>query len=475
MAIRIASKRWKFAWLACLSGCSLVASSPAPVSPALSDGGPEHDGGPEDGSPEIPDGARDDGQPPRCADGTPVGECIPVAQGHRAGPPWQCALDRAGAPVPRPNCEICGCPASLPACTPAAYASEGPQVPVGECLPRDFLEGLDGGLFTCRLNGPALTGSIGLAGADLGVPVWHDGTLVYLFGDASGDGIDNDPWARSAPRWCPELSWVTTTAGSDTVADSMIDWDRFVFFDQVYSHVPSGGISWNGALYVFMMHQEWVPGPGHTGAYLVRSVDSRSFEAVSREGEYVHWLPVFDSHDPDDHADDELGIMGNVAPLAVALDGVPQVCFLSSGQYGASAIYCGCTDDLEDIDQYRFFAGLDAGGRPQWSADQSLARPVIDTANAAEISLQYSDHLGKYVMTYGGSGTGVYYGSAPDPWGPWEVHLIPELANPSVYVFYAGYIVPQMSQGDDLYLVVSLWYPYTSYIVRFDLDDLEAL
>jgi hypothetical protein len=84
-------------------------------------------------------------------------------------------------------------------------------------------------------------------------------------------------------------------------------------------------------------------------------------------------------------------------------------------------------DKVSDRSAYRFFAGLDAKGKPLWSADISDRKPIFtDGRGVMRISLTYNLALKRYIMTAShkvGEGPhnpslGVF--EAPEPWGPWS-------------------------------------------------------
>jgi hypothetical protein len=82
---------------------------------------------------------------------------------------------------------------------------------------------------------------------------------------------------------------------------------------------------------------------------------------------------------------------------------------------------------IGDRDAYRFFAGLDAKGKPAWSADIAQRKPVFtDPRGVMRISVTYNAALRRYIMTAShrvGQGPhnpslGVF--EAPATWGPWR-------------------------------------------------------
>lgn len=92
-------------------------------------------------------------------------------------------------------------------------------------------------------------------------------------------------------------------------------------------------------------------------------------------------------------------------------------------------------DALGDRGQYEYFTGIDANGRPTWSAELGERQPVFrDTRNGImRTSVSYNPGLGRYLLITQqvsrlkdkDGHIGIY--DAPTPWGPWTTVLF---ANP---------------------------------------------
>ena len=117
------------------------------------------------------------------------------------------------------------------------------------------------------------------------------------------------------------------------------------------------------------------------------------------------------------------------------------VLMFGEGGYRASDIYLATTP----ISSYLsgngtfYFTGL-TNGQPNWSSIETNAVPVAqdnptngpswpnDTPSVGNLSVVYSTNLGLWLMTYDGgrntvtppNTTGIYFCSAPQPWGPWS-------------------------------------------------------
>lgn len=87
-----------------------------------------------------------------------------------------------------------------------------------------------------------------------------------------------------------------------------------------------------------------------------------------------------------------------------------------------------CADEVLVVTRPRwwFFAGMGQSGSPMWSTTESGATPLEpfgrpDADTLGYFSARYVESLGRYVMLYNRPDPrGVYFTTAPSPWGPWE-------------------------------------------------------
>lgn len=78
-------------------------------------------------------------------------------------------------------------------------------------------------------------------------------------------------------------------------------------------------------------------------------------------------------------------------------------------------------DKIRDRGVYEFFRGLDAAGKPAWTAEIASAQPVFTDPNGVSPgAIVYDPPLKRFLLTVyhvGPSQLGVF--DAPEPWGPW--------------------------------------------------------
>ena len=118
------------------------------------------------------------------------------------------------------------------------------------------------------------------------------------------------------------------------------------------------------------------------------------------------------------------------------------VLMFGAGGYRASDIYLATTPVSSYLggNGTLYFTGL-TNGQPNWSSIETNAVPVVqdnptngppwpnDTPSAGNLSVIYATNLSLWLMTYdggrntftSGNTTGIYFCSAPQPWGPWSV------------------------------------------------------
>lgn len=88
-------------------------------------------------------------------------------------------------------------------------------------------------------------------------------------------------------------------------------------------------------------------------------------------------------------------------------------------------------DRITDKGAYRFFAGLDDRGQPNWSAEFNDRKPVFtDPGHCYRPDVVYNPGLGRYLLCTATSGSRQWCGTdvkylgvfdSPTPWGPWTM------------------------------------------------------
>lgn len=335
-------------------------------------------------------------------------------------------------------------------------------------------------------NQPTLNQTLtrfGVAGTDLGFSFEHDGKIFFLFGDTLGRGKfpASDSIAFSSdtnPEDCLALEFVV---GPDkNFLSPTLPGISLGGFE-----VPSGGLSANGKMYVFLT-TEHTEQKTMGRALLARSADNaRSFQFVAdiSRDKFINLTPVVINAD---------------------LPGVPQnqgqgVLLWGSGDYRKSDPYLAYAplNQFEDRKEWRFFTGMQAGS-PRWSADESAAVSLFRQPCIGELSVTWNQFLRKWLMLYNcNQPRGINFRVADQPWGPWSatqtlfdpqddngfchfIHLSWEIRkcdeigdrgqeneNGSPY---APHVISRFTTGNanqtTLYYVMSTWKPYQVVLMK---------
>lgn len=331
-------------------------------------------------------------------------------------------------------------------------------------------------------------------GTDLGSSFEHEGKTVFLFGDThAAPGLDRqrdrDMLATSGdtnPEDCLRLDFVTDGDGGYrplTVAG--VDGGEF--------SVPTGGFSANGAMYAALTTGKSDDSPMARSVLAKSTNGGRDFQPLY-ELSNRHFINAAFAK-----AADHAGLPADMAkPLLV----------WGSGKYRASDVRLAVLseDRADQRGNLRYFAGTDAKGQPRWSANETEAVPLLDQACVGELSVAWSNHIGKWVMMYNcGAPARIVARTADRPWGPWSAEQVvfdatadngfcrfmhdpkgtcggalsdphsPQVAGDP----YAPYMIAGMTRGQpgrhaDITFLMSTWNPYNVMLMTARLKIEEA-
>jgi hypothetical protein len=260
----------------------------------------------------------------------------------------------------------------------------------------------------------------GLVGTDLGTSFEHDGRLWFLFGDTwpDPDGGDSVAWTtdRSAE---PGIRLQFATSGG-RFASPRVATPHGRRVSAGFFEVPTAGFSANGHLYV------------------VRTTDHRREAGREVMGRSVLTRAV--NGDPTDLAClYDLSVVASggrfVNVSCVVVDGGlpglpfggPALVAWGSGLYRASDAYLAAVPlgSVEDGDAWRYFAGTDGSGRPDWSERERDAVALFRHPEIGELSVTWNAPLGLWLLLYNsGTPRGIVARTAVDPWGPWSAPVV---------------------------------------------------
>jgi hypothetical protein len=367
-----------------------------------------------------------------------------------------------------------------------------------------------------------------IGGTDLGVPVDHEGTLFFFFGDTIGFkgiwqpgqslpdavGFANVPSASVASNpslLCSGLRFLTLSPGAsvgpkndstieaDFAAGAMNAPDGGALSDFIHNpagngafpnlpgdfEVPSGAFSYGGSIYVFYTT---VVGPKTVdmkGSYLVR------WALPATTG-----IPSYDILYPVDERFDDAGALGggfvNVAAEVVA----PYVYLFGTGDYRKSPVYLA-RKRLDALATPGGFERFDAASKT-WSSGAigGTSAPIVADAVNGELSVRYFPEIGRWMMLNQEESPTMnrviaHFASAPE--GPWsDGVVVADMGDPAFQKkyccaadvcngeqlfhcdragFYATYMLPTVAvdaaKGTfTTTFVMSTWDPYDVALMR---------
>jgi len=339
-------------------------------------------------------------------------------------------------------------------------------LPVGKDLPF-VLQGVENVTEVEQLTGPASpnkTDRYFVAGQDLGSMFRANGKTWFVFGDTFGQR-DPEMTGGGGGGWRSNTLAYTT----DTDPEDGIRFDGYIVDDTNWAKelipakqvdgleitvIPTYGFAADGAMYLdYMSVKHWgAPGEWETNySGLAKSTD---------EGKT--WTKLAAPRWP--------GNSNFVQVSVQEVDGDLYFWGVTHGRFGGVQLMKVPEKQVEEQDAYRYFAGLDADGAPQWSADMTEAKTIVD-GTVGELSVAWNDYLKRWLMTYtdgGGGGSGIREAAAP--WGPWsDAHTLVSAAD--VPGLYSPYMLPEYTANDGrtIYFTLSKWGPYNVFWYRADL------
>lgn len=371
-----------------------------------------------------------------------------------------------------------------------------------------------------------------LRGTDLGIPVAHDGSLYFFFGDTAGlrgiwpfgpeslpdaVGVISHAAAKATPSaLCTDLRFLVGSAAAsvgraadpriqrDFAAGSMTPPPGHSLAEYIHNpagprganafphlpgdfEVPSGAFSYGGSIYVFYT-----------------TVDSPS--VVEMKGSYLaRWTSPSPSGSPayqilygvDQRFDGSGALRGDFINIASVVAG-DYVYLFGSGKYRASTVHLA-RKKLATLSTAGGFERFDAATKTWRAANDATAKPIITTPAVGELSVQYFPNLGRWAMTtqeFTAGKNQIVARFADTPEGPWSpAQAIASLADPafrSKYCcigdecagerlfhcdragFYAPYMLPDAELRKDasftIDFVMSTWDPYNVALMSASFD-----
>ncbi|GAA1808328.1 DUF4185 domain-containing protein [Agromyces neolithicus] len=320
------------------------------------------------------------------------------------------------------------------------------------------------GVVVSKMTGPKSLAATdtrwAVTGTDLGI-MWDNGSGEVLtafgdtFGDWSGPGGGGGDWRsnvllRSSDT---ELSDGMTfdSAVEDAPGHAAEIIPSLKVNGEEITTIPTAGIAVGGRQFLaFMSVRQWgAPGAWDTNFSRIAYSDDNGETWNSTDG--PQWTNTADGQHPFQMVAFERH------------DGYVYMFGTPNGRFGAAHVARVPEASVLDKSAYSYWDGS------SWVlGDDTAAAPIVPP-NTAELSVQYSEHTGGWLMTYLNEDLDLVLRTAPAPEGPWaEAQRLASFADyPGLY---GGYLHP-WSDGGELYLTLSQWEPYNVYLMRVEIDE----
>ncbi|WP_372635418.1 DUF4185 domain-containing protein [Cohnella sp.] len=338
--------------------------------------------------------------------------------------------------------------------------------PMLEAKNKEFvLKGVSDLTQVAQLTGaesPNKTDRFGVYGTDLGSMINAGERTYFVFGDTFGERPEGMTGGGGSLWRSNTLAYAADQEPSDGISFEGMIVDELGLAKELLpsakidyeemTKIPTHGLYANEALYLYYMSVSHWGEPGRWDANyasLAKSADQGQswtlLEGVKWPGDsnFVQVSPyrVQDGDDP------------------------PEIYFwcIPSGRYGGVQLMKVGEEQVENPDEYRYFAGTDEKGAPIWSARMADAKTVVEDS-VGELSVVWNPYLERWLMTYLNEGSGVVIREGLTPWGPWGGKI--ELVSP---IQYPGLYAPFMNErytaegGKTVYFALSLWDPYNVF------------
>ena len=370
------------------------------------------------------------------------------------------------------------------------------------------------------------TKGFGIYGTDLGI-MWENGltgNIQLAFGDTfSGPGMTGD-WRSNVLLLSQDKNLTNGLTLLQTgYAYQFIPRNSGVLFPFLGSEVtviPTSAISVNNEQYVnYMSVKSWdTPGRWTTNYSAISMYDQATDKWVLQQSTIrsASWFGSTKPYVPGNQNFQQAAYV--LQPADQVAPGDTQYLYAfgtPSGRAGSAYLSRVAVDDVNDLSKYQYWNGNTntwVTGKPvaatpvigDSTRSAGLFGPVIDWANnpnvlggmlgglfgaktggnVSEMSVQYNDYLGKYVMMYADGNNNVKLRYADSPEDAWSAPITvatsatyPGLYAPMIHPWSGtGKLVDGNGNPDDstLYWNMSLWGNYNVVLMKTDLSSLKA-
>lgn len=323
---------------------------------------------------------------------------------------------------------------------------------------------------------PSSTRAVDVCGTDIGTMAELGDRVYFAFGDSFGFRGDECP--KFGPNWRSNLLGVSS------------DLD------------PSDGVTW----------ERWLAGPDGRAIAVTEGAHEKAFSGTAGEQTriptamvavgrrlYLHYMSVHGfapqggiwtcNHSRFVYSDDEGRTWRASADIVGGRDsgfnmlaitgerggGNGDGAFLyvlgtPCGRFGGARLARFRPADVLRPLAWQYLTAIEAG-RPTWGPRQTKAVEVIP-APVGEASIVWNPYLGRWIYSYLNEKTAALeLREAVAPWGPWSDPrtLVTAAQHPQLY---GAFMTPSYLKGGGrtVYFVMSLFGPYSTYVMRADLQ-----
>lgn len=142
---------------------------------------------------------------------------------------------------------------------------------------------------------------------------------------------------------------------------------------------------------------------------------------------------------------------------------------IPAGRFGGVKLMKVPEEEIELIDSYTYFTGVDGDGAPTWSGNVEDAALVVDDL-VGELSVIWNKALERWMMTYLNGSGDVVLREGITPWGPWgkSITVMTQAGFPGLY---GPFMNPRYLEDDGtaFYFTISRWDPYNVYWMKANL------
>lgn len=370
------------------------------------------------------------------------------------------------------------------------------------------------------------TKGFGIYGTDLGI-MWENGltgNIQLAFGDTfSAPGMTGD-WRSNVLLLSQDKNLTNGLTLLQTgYAYQFIPRNSGVLFPFLGSEVtviPTSAISVNNQQYVnYMSVKSWdTPGRWTTNYSAISMYDPATDKWVLQRSTIrsASWLGSTKPYVPGNQNFQQAAYVLQPADQVAAGDTQYLYAFgTPSGRAGSAYLSRVSVDDVNNLAKYQYWNATTSTwvtGKPvaatpivgDSTRSAGLFGPVIDWANnpkvlggmlgglfgaktggnVSEMSVQYNEYLGKYVMMYGDGNNNIKMRYADSPEDAWSAPITvatsatyPGLYAPMIHPWSGtGKLVDSNGNPDDstLYWNMSLWGNYNVVLMKTDLSSLKA-